>query len=741
MASFSHQPDPKTGPHPFRLTFDRFELNLRSGELYKDGRKVRLQAQPFQLLALLIEHAGEVATREEVCQALWPADTFVDFDHGLAVAVNKIREALNDSADNPRFIETLPKRGYRFIAPIERLTPRLLEVPASSSSDLADSVETPRPASLPAAVTNETAADTWRADRRAFGWIGVALVILAIGGLSWFRSRPRPEPPALDPVPFTSYPGMEYAPTFSPDGSHIAFAWDGGSANETTSAGLDLYVKAIGSETLLRLTHHPSQWISPAWSPDGTQIAFHRFAGADTGIYVVPALGGPERKLRSTHIAADLAAMISWSPDGKWIAYGDTVQGKPGDRIFLLSMDTLESRQIPHRPECDSEADLTFQHRGSTIAFVCVRDTTDFDLLTLPFGALGKETPKRVSSLPSFVFGMAWSSDDKRLIVSQDSDLGLWLDEVTIGDGTVRRLPLEPAGDWPAVSPTGHRLAYSTLTDHLSIHRKDLAQPGAPIAELTPSTRQQNLAEYSPDGKHVAFDSMRAGMWRVWVADADGSNPVQISRHDLAGFPRWSPDSRKVAFEVRTAGHYGVYIVDIAERVPRKLASNVPDMMVPSWSHDGKWIYFLSNTLKPEREIYRCPATGGIAQFLGSTRAQVAPIESLDGRDLYFASWNFKDELRVIALDGSRPESVVPGMPALADQGLWTVVRGGIYFVPESAPQTVAYFDFATKRIHQVFKLQKDFEGGLSVSPGGRYILFSQVDEKNSNIMLVDRFH
>jgi len=103
-----------------RISFRRFELDLRSGELRKEGRKIRLQARPFQLLALLVQNAGEVVTREEVCRALWPADTFIDFDHGVAVALNKIREALSDSADNPRFIETLPRRGYRFIAPVEQ---------------------------------------------------------------------------------------------------------------------------------------------------------------------------------------------------------------------------------------------------------------------------------------------------------------------------------------------------------------------------------------------------------------------------------------------------------------------------------------------------------------------------------------------------------------------------------------------------------------------------------------------
>lgn len=120
LASIEMDGSLSSSPRSARVAFDRFELDLRSGELRKDGRKIRLQPQPFQLLALLVENAGEVVTREQVCSALWPVDTFVDFDHGLAVAVNKIREALGDSADDSRFVETLPKRGYRFIASVDQ---------------------------------------------------------------------------------------------------------------------------------------------------------------------------------------------------------------------------------------------------------------------------------------------------------------------------------------------------------------------------------------------------------------------------------------------------------------------------------------------------------------------------------------------------------------------------------------------------------------------------------------------
>src|SRR5712692_8933207 len=104
---------------PGRLRFGVFEVDLRTGELRKRGLKVRLQEQPFQLLAILLEKPGELVTREELRQRLWTADTFVDFDHGLNKAINKVREVLSDSAANPRFIETLARRGYRFLAPVE----------------------------------------------------------------------------------------------------------------------------------------------------------------------------------------------------------------------------------------------------------------------------------------------------------------------------------------------------------------------------------------------------------------------------------------------------------------------------------------------------------------------------------------------------------------------------------------------------------------------------------------------
>src|SRR6267154_1819795 len=118
------------------IRFDVFEVDLRAGELYKAGRKIRLQIQPFQVLALLLEHPGEVVTREEFVKRLWPGDTFVDFDHSLNTAIKKLRRALGDDDKKPRFVETLPKRGYRFIGKLSKTAPSLSANPPAPTSNV-----------------------------------------------------------------------------------------------------------------------------------------------------------------------------------------------------------------------------------------------------------------------------------------------------------------------------------------------------------------------------------------------------------------------------------------------------------------------------------------------------------------------------------------------------------------------------------------------------------------------------
>jgi serine/threonine protein kinase len=1004
------------------VRFEGFELDVRAGELRRpDGGKTRLGEQPFRILMVLLENPGDVVLRETIRKKLWPNDTIVEFEHSIGAAMNRLRQALGDSAGKPKYIETLARRGYRWMTEVERVEgipaveidgsaeqkemeaaggdligrtvshykvlellgsggmgivykaedvklsrrvalkflpegmasdPRalerfqrealaisgldhpnictiyeveehvsqpflvmqllegqtlrerieshtgqrtcfgneeLLEISLQIASGLeaahqkglihrdikpanifltnrgeakildfglAKLVESAEPhetlspqkmqdgASMPEsaarsaltlsrtglalgtpaylspeqvsgekldartdvysfglvlyematgirAISGNTAPETHEAildhppravrelnpevsrgleqivhrainkDREARyrdasemredllrlkrgasasrrPWelgLAAALVLLSVtGAIFWGARRShRVEPLALKPVPFTTYQGHEDSPTFSPDGSQIAFEWDGNP--ETGSKGYDLYLKAIGSETLVRLTHHPSEWISPAWSPDGTQIAFHRLSGADTGIYVVPALGGPERKLRSTRLQYFVGAPISWSPDGKWIAFGEADPAGSTDRIFLLSLETLETRQVPPNPKCALEAWPTFSHAGDRLAYSCITSrgiAGGFELYSV--APLGGE-PKLITAYSPAVGGITWSADDTRLLLPLPSDTGYVLNEVTLADGSFRRLDFGVAVAWPAVSPKGGKLAYSSSSGKNNIWRKNLLHPDAPSVKLISSTRDQDDAQYSPDGKHIAFQSDRSGSTEIWMSDSDGNSLVQLSKlNGDAGVPRWSPDGKKIAFGIGVSRteNQEIYVVDVFERVPRKLVTDIRQMTHPSWSRDGQWIYFDS-----DQNGYRCAMMGGNAVRVGGSGF---PQESFDGKVLYSASRQLNAELIMFSLDGAFPESTVEGLPPIIHQGLWTVVPGGVYFVPMDAPQSLRYFDFATKKIRQIFEAPKNFGTGLSVSPGGDSILYSQADEDNTDIMLVDHF-
>jgi len=692
------------------IRFGEFSADVETGELLRNGVKVRLQGQPFEILVLLLQRPGRIVTREELHKKLWPADTFVDFEHGLNAAVNKLRVSLGDSAENPVWIDTLPRRGYRFIG--EVVAPALPVI-----------LIEPRRVKSTRTIWLKIAA-------------GILVTFVCTAGVEvsyrWFRHGPPLEQArSLAPLPFTALRGVETSPAFSPDGSRIAFAWSG----DTTSDGqrFDLYVKAIGSETTLRLTRHPSEWLSPAWSPDGTEIAFHRMAGVDTGIYTIPSLGGPEKKLRSTRAPYLGVTPISWSPDGKWIAFAESSTAEYGDRISLLSVETLEVHAWPHNPRCLHEAQPKFSHSGRNVSYVCVGGDRFVEIYTVP---LAGGTPQLVVALADGLFGSEWSADDTRFVFSQRTPEGAELREVDLSSHAVRQLLFSSSASWPSISAGGNRLAYSVASESVNIWRRDLLHPKSPAVKVISSTRRQNNAQYSPDGRLIAFESTRAGLWDLWMSNSDGTNPVQLSRLNLhTGHPQWSPDGQKIAFHAFSSANLyqpEVYVVDISERSPRKLVTNLKMTYDPTWSADGKWIYVRSKRDAPE--ISRVPSGGGQAVPLSTVS------RGFDEEVLYFADRRFRSTIHGVSLRGGHRALPLDGMPQVNNWNAWTAVRGGIYFVPAGLPDSLRYYDFASKAIRDVLKLEKYFSDGLSISPDGRYLLYSQLDDLNSDIMVVENY-
>ncbi len=695
-------------PPPKVVRFGTYEVDLRSGELRKNGLKVRLTGQPFQILTILLERPGELVPREELQKRLWPGDTFVDFDSGLNAAVNRVREALGDSAENPRFVETLPKRGYRFIGQVE-------------GPPQVDSIE-----SQPAVDgrQNGIAGRGWKVGIAAGSVILLTVFVLLFPPIAR-RFLRQSQPQLLEAVPLTALPGQEISPSFSPDGSQVAFGWNG----ENHGAGFDLYVKVIGTDKPLRLTNHPAPWLGVAWSPNGRSIAVNRLNIDDRGIFLVPALGGPERKLASTNNFALWApdAALSWSPDGKQLAFADhpPLAGY-STQIYLLSLETLEKKRM--ETGCDWSFGPGFSPLEDSLVYICLRDDGDYSLNLLD---LREGKNKRLFAGLLRIRDPMWTRDGARIVFSYGSGStpfagaggNLW--QIALGRTEAPdKMPFGHDGTSAIVSSSSNRLAYVQTQINGNIWRVDLDDAKAKARILVTSTREQYDPIISPDGRRIVFRSNRSGSDEIWVCDSDGSNAQQLTSFGgaLTGTPRWSPDGKEIVFDSRAGGEANVYVIDANGGVPRKLETETRMNSLPSWSHDGKWIYFASGLTHSNLTLWRVAATGGRAVQLTNT-ASIMPIESPDGQYVYFVRFTErKFRLWRIRPDGSG-ESIVNAMPPLDSDGYeWWPFESGIYFYAyKEGKAEIDFLDLGTSRIRRICLLDKP-PGPL----GGRAFRFTR---------------
>jgi Tol biopolymer transport system component/DNA-binding winged helix-turn-helix (wHTH) protein len=708
--------------------FGTFEVYPSSGELRKGNGRIRIQEQPFRLLVLLLGRAGMVVSREELQKALWPNDTFVEFEQGLNTAVRKLRFALGDSADNPRFIETVPRKGYRFVAPVRR-------------GDASTRVSRPAPQR-----------------RQVWAGLGAAAMILIALWLVWTRTTPPQSP--FDVIPLTTYPGVESQPALSPDGQRVAFTWNGEHEDN-----FDIYVKEIGSENAVRLTRDPGLDFGPAWSPDGRVIAFSRvLASGRKGIFLTPAAGGPEAKIgeSSEHEYSELRPsppprILAWSPDGKWLAVSDRDDTQAaqehdavritGQSLFLLSIASGERRRLTSQ-NGHSTSDImpAFSPDGRTLAFARRSVEVVSELYILPLSPQGAPAgpPKQLHTPVGNCRSPVWTGDGKEIVFSAGGHEGLrlWRMPAT-GTDVARRLELGGEHlDYPTISRRGE-LAYSQLSADANVWEVALAGPGqvAGLAHrLLASTRSELNPHYSPDGRRIVFPSNRSGFMEIWIANADGSNPLPLTsmRAALSGGPNWSPDGSYVAFDSTRDGQWEVYVISAAGGTARRMTSNPARDGVPSWSRDGAWIYFMSDR-SGAKQVWRMPIAGGPAVQVTRHGGYVA-VESPDGRFVYYSkSREGIEGLWRIPTAGGDETQVLPSVTFLN----FDVAPDGIYFIPAAdkpGPRGIHYLNLATGKDVLVTAISGEVSMGLSVSPGGKALLYSQIDRSGSDLMLVDGF-
>jgi eukaryotic-like serine/threonine-protein kinase len=507
------------------VRFGVFELDPGSKQLSKLGRKLKLQEQPFLLLSLLLEHPGELISREKLREALWPADTFVDFDHSLNAAVAKLRQALGDSASNPRFIETVSKGGYRFIAPVE-----YMEIPDANSGNIARSFAPFQPveaqgesSNAPGEQQNGLTAARARAShsrmamassRTAVASAVAAAVIGAATLLAWRLASPPAEHREL--VKLTSDPGLTMGPAVSPDGKLLAYASDrGGSGN------LNIWIQQFGrAEKAVQLTHDGFDAREPVFSPDGATVAY-RSGGRGGGIFAVPVIGGEPSRITA------FGRNPRFSPDGKSIA---------------------------------------FWHGGSD--FVLVPGAIKGAAWTV--SATGGE-PKRLGADVTGPANPVWSPGGKRLLVYVPPSEGYLWDQadwwlvpldgrpsVRTGNfAELRRQGFSVGFDRvPAIAQwTGDSIIFSAaFGDSVNLWRAPVSRDGRitrRAERLTSGTTFESSASWRPDGALVFASLSRiASVWSL-PADADTGSITgelkKISAADSEFMPSVSMNGETVA--------------------------------------------------------------------------------------------------------------------------------------------------------------------------------------------------
>lgn len=675
-----------------------------------------------ETLLVLVEHAGQVLTREEIMTAVW-AGRVVD-DANLAQNIAVVRKILGAAKGSPAWIETFPGRGYRLEGPVTSVAP----VPTVAA---AGELPIPQPGSVEPAVPYPR--EPARPVRRTLWPIALAVAVLLGVGLYATRRNSPDSAESFQISPVTRLPGKEYQPAVSPDGKFVAFLH----AEEGSSAPA-VWISATGDAAARPLVTSPGHHSSPCWSPDGASVAFLRIGRTGTDVVAVSIADGRERLIGSFS-PPDYGfdnRLLDWSPDGQWLAVSHAES--PGRPLVVLLMSAFNGQTrvltTPGR-ESMGDVDPRFSPDGKQVSFVRIFTRFHQEVLSVPVAADAE--PRPLTALGKRISSHDWAQDGRSLVVAADlrGDFRLWRVPVT-GASAASPEPIGVSGEFPiqiSVARKADALTYAALHQDRNIWRFDLRS--REWKRLIASTAQDASPVYSPSGDRICFRSDRSGEEHLWVANADGSDAVQITRGTAVrpSVGRWRPDGRAVVFN--NPQTFEIYVAE--EGQGKWTVKSIGARGVhPVFSRDGQWIYAGGSSLT------RVPAAGGAADRIADVRTE-ALAASFDGKYLYFAREPNDTSLWRIALGSSEPERVldrmVPGCTSC-----WALARDGVYYLgmhPASFDRQSIFFHPGEKSVVSFPEpLWPQGSGPFSLSPDERYLLVVRVDPSNSDAMLVTPF-
>jgi Tol biopolymer transport system component/DNA-binding winged helix-turn-helix (wHTH) protein len=711
------------GPQDDVFEFGPFRLDLEDRLLRREGTAVPLEPMQYQVLAVLVREAGRLVTRERLIKAVWN-ETYVD-EGSLTVTISLLRRKLGDTPSQPTYIETVRKSGYRFVAPVTR--------PSQHTAEAAGPSQPVQPVTIR------------RRDASMRGRLSVtSIAALTAVAAGWYSARSgliRDVTPA--PVLLHPFGGVQDDPSFSPDGGQIAFTW-----RPPESENEDIYVLRIGDLEAIRLTSHPAADKSPAWSPDGRQIALIRRTGSKGEVLLISPAGGTEQRVVETE-----GTSVAWSADSQTLAFIDRAAGEDVHSIFLVPAAGGPKRQVtfPAAERTYGDSAPAISPDGRVLAFV--RHLT-YDVADVFVQRLDAVKPRRLTFDKRQIRGVAWMPNGQELIFSSNRNgrHQLWRVDV---NGTAQPTVVEGTTEArsPAISSTrsgsNTRLVYQTLVEDYSIRLLNRGPDGTWTASkpssFAASIRDEQSPRVSPDGRRLAFVSDRSGWFELWVCtypEAFDCRPLTSFRQGYVGSPRWSPDGQRIAFDARVDGNADIYLVHAAGGQAVRLTDDSSVESRASWSHDGGWIYFRSDRTGAH-QIWKIPVSGG-PQRQVTINGGFDALETTDGKSLYYVRARYTRGLWSVPVDGG-PEVRVPGFKSLTASS-WTITDTGILWIDvttSNPPGVMRRYDAATRDVSTIAETPGyviPSATGFYAVRDGSIVMWSQLDRTVHDLMLVERF-
>jgi Tol biopolymer transport system component/DNA-binding winged helix-turn-helix (wHTH) protein len=516
--------------------FGTFELDRGKAELRKRGLRIKLQEQPFRILCVLLDHAGEVVSREALCEALWPNHTFVEFERSLNAAVAKLRLALMDSADNPRYVETVARRGYKFIAPVEAIVP----------------------------AEGESAGTRPSQGKHGRSWVlasTVAAVLVAAGVMFAVLRESKPSTArGLTRITFDS--GLTTDLAVSPDGKLVAYASD-----RDGSGRLHIWVQQLmpGGQAI-QLTRGDDEEHQPDFSPDGSKLVF-RSERDGGGIYVIPAIGG------NASLIAKEGRDPRFSPDGQWIAYWVGALMSPP---FTANAGTVY--RVPSNGGAAEPVRCNLREAGTPVWSPDGMHLLVFGYKIEPGPSLGSDwwvVPVRggtaeptgaFASLEKGGFSVRWPdnprvaswSGDQLLFSARVGDsVNLWKIDMGGSDWRVTGVPERLTSGtemdaYPSLTADG-RLVFASLTNSLHVWtlpmETDRETVTGPVRRITETIGPHQFGSLSADGKLLTYSSIRYGHAQIQIKDLQSGREWPLTNSAATERrPLLSPDGSLVEF-------------------------------------------------------------------------------------------------------------------------------------------------------------------------------------------------